>query len=757
MLDYILKMLADVTYYLRTTVADLAGALGGMVRSVSSWIYDLVKGVGGALSSLTSQITQTVLQITSGVLAQLQQILNPILDAVLGIVVEVKAFFQQILNQLREVVVNLWTAVTKAIGTAIDSITRMVRDAAAALRAIVETSVNAISGLVRGISSQVAGMISAAIGAVRDVAQAIVSVAVNGINGMILAARQAIAQTINLINEGWKNLVTGATSLVKSIDSRLQDVRKGMADIAEELAKSLGGLSEEAGKNLKLGAESIADRFVSLFGEDDVRREQTELRAVVNTITNTQADRAAFMGLWQKLTPQTTFGRALHFSLFSLAWGWSVYSGIGAEMGEVITQEWRAQYTPTILSAPDIVGAWRHGELTEEEALTLLKRHGYPTNNGRRMLQSSEGAPTPFELVSMKRRGLIGADSLAAGMRAAGLGREWEEAYFKLTEYIPPPADLVHMAVREAFSPDIATKFGQYEDFPEDFAKYAEQQGLSAEWARRYWAAHWSLPSPQMGFEMLHRRVKTRDGGEFNESDLDMLLRAQDVMPFWRTPLVEIAYRPYTRVDVRRMHKVGVLSDNDLPKAYADLGYDADHAANLAEFTKRVNESKEQDSADELGRLTRSSILTFYKDGLLTADRAQALLVEIGVTPQAATLYIQGADLSEEAQQRAAEATLIVDQALAGMLSRVQAEDGLRRLGLTDVEVVRAVNRIMRAEQARVKLPTRAEGEAMLLAGIITGQAYEDLLKRLGYADSWVAAYMSFARVKVERREARES
>ncbi|GAH79863.1 unnamed protein product, partial [marine sediment metagenome] len=75
---------------------------------------------------------------------------------------------------------------------------------------------------------------------------------------------------------------------------------------------------------------------------------------------------------------------------------------------------------------------------------------------------------------------------------------------------------------------------------------WAGKKGLSKEWSERYWAAHWNLPSPQQGFEMLHR-------GVINVSELNMLLRALDVMPFWRDKLTAIAFRRLTRVDIRRM------------------------------------------------------------------------------------------------------------------------------------------------------------------------------------------------------------
>ncbi|GAH07016.1 unnamed protein product, partial [marine sediment metagenome] len=75
-----------------------------------------------------------------------------------------------------------------------------------------------------------------------------------------------------------------------------------------------------------------------------------------------------------------------------------------------------------------------------------------------------------------------------------------------------------------------------YEDYPKPLETWAAKKGLSKEWSQRYWAAHWSLPSASQGFEMLHR-------GIINQSDLNMLLRALDVMPFWREKLTGIAYR----------------------------------------------------------------------------------------------------------------------------------------------------------------------------------------------------------------------
>jgi len=82
-----------------------------------------------------------------------------------------------------------------------------------------------------------------------------------------------------------------------------------------------------------------------------------------------------------------------------------------------------------------------------------------------------------------------------SNMRKIGVHPSWVNFYTELFYPVPPIQDIITMAVREAFSPEIAARFGQYQDLPEDFVKYAALKGISREWSERYWAAHWQLPS----------------------------------------------------------------------------------------------------------------------------------------------------------------------------------------------------------------------------------------------------------------------
>lgn len=195
--------------------------------------------------------------------------------------------------------------------------------------------------------------------------------------------------------------------------------------------------------------------------------------------------------------------------------------------------------------------------------------------------------PASQDIIAYELRRDPSLSNLDGELRRIGIHPNYNSLYRELAYQIPPVADIITMAVREAFTPAIARRFGQYEDLPTEYVEAVQKKGLSREWAERYWAAHWSLPSPQQGFEMLHR-------GVIGEGDLNMLMRALDIMPFWRDKLTQIAYRPLSRVDVRRMYALGVLDVSGVRKAYTDLGYNDYNADLMTKFTIKYTEGIEE-------------------------------------------------------------------------------------------------------------------------------------------------------------------
>jgi len=416
---------------------------------------------------------------------------------------------------------------------------------------------------------------------------------------------------------------------------------------------------------------------------------------------------------------------------------------------------------------------------------------------------------TPGTVQEALNRGFIDPGQADFYLEKAGYGDPAKKAILELRHLLPGPSDLVRFGVREVFTPEIAEAFGQFEDFPEAFGEImpylgfagpGEATGITAgpapgkTWAEAYWAAHWDLPSPSQGFEMLHRRVKKRDGTTFKAADLELLLRALDVMPFWRPLLTQISYNPITRVDLRRLHKGGILNPKQVKEGYQDLGYDEEKAGWLRDFTVKYYSPEDESELDDYTKETASQIRLGYRRHVITRQEALDKLVELGYSddsadfllalddvqlalnpttdadvpvrdltvsvivkayrekhwireraqdeletlgylPWAADLLLQLEDLAEESALRDLEETVVKDQYLANAIDKAQAGAQLDDL---DVLPDRRDLLLKRWELQKAQKPKRltlSQTQKAFKQGLFTQPEFMDELSAMGYND----------------------
>lgn len=281
--------------------------------------------------------------------------------------------------------------------------------------------------------------------------------------------------------------------------------------------------------------------------------------------------------------------------------------------------------------------------------------------------------PSSTDIIAYQLRKDPSLSGLESQLRKIGIHPDYFAQYKELAFPIPPVADIITMAVREAFTPEIAVKFGQYEDYPLAFEEWAEKKGLSKEWSQRYWAAHWSLPSASQGFEMLHR-------GLINRSELDMLLRALDVMPFWREKLTGIAYRRLSRVDIRRMYRVGVLTEAEVYEAYLELGYNERDARRMSDFTvKQVLETQ--------SKFTARDVISAYAKYMITKSEAKDLLSILGVRDENISFILLTAEYKRAWELTDDRITAIRNLYKKEVYTPDQARDELLKLDLPATQV----------------------------------------------------------------------
>jgi hypothetical protein len=249
-------------------------------------------------------------------------------------------------------------------------------------------------------------------------------------------------------------------------------------------------------------------------------------------------------------------------------------------------------------------------------------------------------------------------------LRQNGVSEDRIELFKELAHIIPEVQDVIRFAVREVYTPEIAEQFGQFEDYPTLAEGDAGRAGIRPEDFRKYWAAHWDLPSPSQGFDMYHR-------GLIDEETLKRLLRALDVMPFWRDKLEGIAWDLPNRIETRMMARYGIvdkafivdiLKKLGLAEEYRDVVADMNIAMGIrsdlaTRYSKRwINKDQVKDelvasglSAQVQDRLykwiisnvsdertapekdlTKAEIIKGVKKGVITIDEGVAQLMELG-------------------------------------------------------------------------------------------------------------------------------
>ena len=352
------------------------------------------------------------------------------------------------------------------------------------------------------------------------------------------------------------------------------------------------------------------------------------------------------------------------------------------------------------------------------------------------------------EAIILWRREEISHDDLLKRLSMAGIPESDIDLWIKFTETRPSVQDIITFAVREVYTPEISEKYGQFEG-ADDVASTAEKDlkaaGILPDTLKKYWAAHWQLPSIQMGYEMLHRGIITLE-------ELQTLLRTQDVMPFWRDKLIQISYNPLTRVDVRRMHKLGVISEADLVQSYKDIGYNDVNAQRLADFTVLYNaepETSEETASDrekgEWKQLTKTDIINGYNDGLFTIEESASALYQLGYSQSETDYLLARADYQNEKDMINKLISAYHTAYIGNSLTFNDISDKLQELNLSGQRIATLFNIWDIEKSVKVNKPTKAEVLTFLRKGIIDIATATQELLGMGYAQKYVDWYLATA------------
>lgn len=357
----------------------------------------------------------------------------------------------------------------------------------------------------------------------------------------------------------------------------------------------------------------------------------------------------------------------------------------------------RDKVRPETLQALDVIGAWRRGSISLEDRVKRLNELGFPVED--------------------------------------------QAALLRLSEAIPGPQDIIRFAVREVYDPVQRAALdldAEIEPVLKGAADDIRIAGLPEDTLRKFWAAHWVLPSIQQAFEMRHRAV-------IDDVGLKSILKALDIAPVWRGRLQSIAFTPFTRVDIRRMHKLGVLDDAAVLRAYKDIGYDEEKAALQVAFVKALNTNPTREDETFSDReairsrdLSKADIVNAFEDGIIERSAVEQALSGMGYAPGEVSHIIDLALFKESVSRSRKTVRNLQSGFVKGALDEAFVISFMGRMGLPASFIDTQLDSWKLEVESNVSLPTKAEILRWFSKDLLSESDAADALKRMGFADKWV-------------------
>ncbi len=388
----------------------------------------------------------------------------------------------------------------------------------------------------------------------------------------------------------------------------------------------------------------------------------------------------------------------------------------------------------------------RYKEIIDDaDYFRLMAQAGYNEVTAKQMYDAAKSYLTGYDYVSIWRRGLIDDSELDTNLTAIGYDNRQKEYIKKATLYYPSPSDVVSFAVREVYKPDIVAKYGQDQELDPQYLEDAVKSGLSEDFAKKYWEAHWQLPSAMQGYEMLHR-------GVIDDADLEKLLGTLDYMPFWRSKLKAISYNPLTRVDVRRMYQAGTIGRDKVLETYKSLGYDDTNAQLLTEWTITEYAPKAAKDITGTGLVlgtdnyiypSESLIVDSYKRKLIPKEAAKLELQRLHYANETIDLLLDRVDQQLKQDQIDFEADAITDKYRSGAIDEIEYRLELTQLGVPSEMLDSVISRELTQAKHRVKMPSKADLDKWYKIGLIDEEDYRGSMRIMGYRDSDIDLYIA--------------
>lgn len=292
---------------------------------------------------------------------------------------------------------------------------------------------------------------------------------------------------------------------------------------------------------------------------------------------------------------------------------------------------------------------------------------------------------------------------------------------------IPNLQDIVHFISKEAFEPETYTKLGLDQEFPQEAIEWGKKQGIPEQVVKWIWISHWTELSMSQAFEMYQRDQLTRQ-------ELEFIFKVNEIPPFVRERLLNIAYNPITRVDIRRMYEDGILNREQMIQKYRHTGYSPEDAVTLSDWSIAYSQRIKRNKA-------RSAILANYRDMTISKEEANKLLIQAGFKQEDINSYLSLEDYRVEKEFLIAKIDIIKQLRINLLIPENEARKRLLDLALPAKQIDMIMQELQTKVQTTQALPSKTDLVKFFSLGLITEKQWREAMQMLGYKDSDIELY----------------
>jgi hypothetical protein len=304
---------------------------------------------------------------------------------------------------------------------------------------------------------------------------------------------------------------------------------------------------------------------------------------------------------------------------------------------------------PTVSEAN---AAFMANKISQKEWECWTKANGSYVPQAELVRDSGRNRPNVQEWMTLLRRGRVDPKTADAEIRAQGVISDTDKfAFNALLDATPQLDDIIRMMVRDV-SDDVRVnnpvEVGKLdEDFENKWQgqveKWGNALGITKDVARYYWRAHWQLPSPTQGYEMLHRLRPGRVDVDlvFDENDMRRLLKDADFAPGYIDKMIAVSYPPITLTDAAKAFSYRSISDEEFVEVLQDEGRSKQNADQIFNYYARLRRRQELSRA---GLGTPKFPAEQYARGEIDQDEFERILDLMGLPDETKAAALEYAE-----------------------------------------------------------------------------------------------------------------